>query len=78
VANTISWWEADTCKPAIFDLEKLARYFGVSITAFFPEAKPKSRANALLNATADLDDADLDEVRLFAKPALTSIRIAKR
>ena len=53
-------------KPAVSDLEKLARYFGVSLTAFFPESNPKSRTNALLSATADLDDADLDEVRLYA------------
>ncbi|MCI0352035.1 MAG: hypothetical protein L0Z53_21660 [Acidobacteriales bacterium] len=53
--------ETATYKPAISDLEKLARYFGVPITAFFPDANPKSRANALLSATADLNDADLDE-----------------
>jgi hypothetical protein len=33
------------------DLEKLACYFGVPITAFFPEATPKSRINTLLSAT---------------------------
>ena len=65
-ANTISRWETATYKPAISDLEKLARCFGVPITAFFPETNPKSRANALLSATADLDAADLDEVRLYA------------
>jgi transcriptional regulator with XRE-family HTH domain len=65
-ANTISRWETATYKPGISDLERLARYFGVPITAFFPEASPKSRANALLSATAGLDDADLDEVRLYA------------
>jgi transcriptional regulator with XRE-family HTH domain len=65
-ANTISRWETATYKPAISDLEKLARYFDVPITAFFPEANPKSRTNGLLSATAGLDDADLDEVRLYA------------
>lgn len=44
----------------------LARYFGVPITAFFPEASPKSRTTGLLSATTGLDDADLDEVRLYA------------
>ena len=66
-----------TYKPAISDLEKLARYFGVSITAFFPEANPKSRTNALLSATTDLDDADLNEVRLYAL-FRKSRRLAKR
>ncbi|MEO8053123.1 MAG: helix-turn-helix transcriptional regulator [Acidobacteriota bacterium] len=65
-ANTISRWETATYKPAISDLEKLAGYFGVPITSFFLEANPKSRTNALLGAAADLDDADLDEVRLYA------------
>jgi transcriptional regulator with XRE-family HTH domain len=65
-ANTISRWETATYKPAISDLEKLARYFGVAVTAFLPESNPKSRTNALLSATAGLDDADLDEVRLYA------------
>lgn len=65
-ANTISRWETATYKPAVSDLEKLARYFGIPLTAFFPESNPKSRTNALLSATAGLDDADLDEVRLYA------------
>jgi len=76
-ANTISRWETATYKPAVFDLEKLARYFGVSITAFFPEATPKSRTNALVSATAGLDDADFDEVRLYAL-FRKSRRLAKR
>lgn len=65
-ANTISRWETATYKPAVSDLEKLGRYFGVSITVFFPEATSKSRINTLLSATAGLDDADLNEVRLYA------------
>ena len=65
-SNTISRWETATYKPSISDLEKRARFFSVPITAFFPEPNPKSRPNALLSATADLDNADLDEVRLYA------------
>jgi transcriptional regulator with XRE-family HTH domain len=65
-ANTISRWETATYKLAISDLEKLARYFGVPVTAFLPESDPKSRTNAPLSATAGLDDADIDEVRLYA------------
>jgi transcriptional regulator with XRE-family HTH domain len=66
-ANTISRWETATYKPSISDLEGLARFFGVPITVFFPEAHPKSRTNALLSATADLDDKDLEEVTLYAQ-----------
>ena len=65
-ANTISRWETATYKPSISELEMLARFFGVPITVFFPEAKPKLRVNALISATADLDDRDLEEVTLYA------------
>jgi transcriptional regulator with XRE-family HTH domain len=66
-ANTVSRWETATYKPSISDLERLARFFGVSIIIFFPQAQPKSRTNALLSATVDLDDEDLEEVTLYAQ-----------
>src|SRR5206468_4669334 len=66
-ANTISRWETATYKPSISDLEALAQFFGVPITVFFPQAEPRSRASALLSATADLDDEDLEEVALYAR-----------
>ena len=66
-ANTISRWETATYKPSVSDLEKLAQFFGVPITVFFPQQEPKSRANALLSAAADLDDVDLEEVVLYAQ-----------
>lgn len=66
-ANTISRWETATYKPSISDLERLAQFFGVPITVFFPQAEPKPRTNGLLTATADLDDADLEEVMLYAQ-----------
>ena len=65
-ANTVSRWETAAYKPSISDLEKLAQFFGVPITIFFPEPQPKSRANALLSAAADLDDENLEEVTLYA------------
>jgi transcriptional regulator with XRE-family HTH domain len=65
-ANTISRWETATYKPSISDLERLAQFFGVPITTFFPHSVPKSRINALLVAANDLDEDDLDEVTLFA------------
>lgn len=66
-ANTVSRWETATYKPSIADLEVLARFFGVPIAVFFPEAQAASRANALISATADLDDRDLEEVTLYAR-----------
>ena len=35
-SNTVSRWETGTYKPTAEDLDKLARLFEVSITAFFP------------------------------------------
>ena len=66
-ANTVSRWETATYKPSISDLEGLARFFGVPIAVFFPGAQPGSRAGALISATADLDDRDLEEVTLYAR-----------
>ena len=40
-ANTVSRWEIATYKPAISDLERLARYFGVPVTFLFPAATDK-------------------------------------
>jgi transcriptional regulator with XRE-family HTH domain len=65
-ANTISRWETATYKPSISDLERLARFFGVPITIFFPQLGATSKAKALFSATADLDDDDLEEVTLYA------------
>jgi len=65
-ANTISRWETATYKPSVSDLENLARFFGVPITAFFPEIQPSSQVKALLTATRGLDESDLEEVTLYA------------
>ena len=66
-ANTVSRWETATYKPSVSDLERLARFFGVPVTVFFPQLQPTPRINALLSATGDLDDADLEEVMLYAQ-----------
>jgi hypothetical protein len=60
-------WETATYKPSISDSERLARFFGVPITIFFPQPAPKARTNALLSATADLDDETLEEVTPYAQ-----------
>jgi transcriptional regulator with XRE-family HTH domain len=77
-ANTVSRWETAIYKPSISDLEKLARFFGTPITVFFPQSEPKSRTNALLSATADLDDDNLEEVTLYAQFRRTRQRKKKR
>lgn len=65
-ANTVSRWETATYKPSISDLERIARFFGVPITLFFPDPHPASRTNTLLTATSDLNDEDLEELTLYA------------
>ncbi len=65
-ANTVSRWETATYKPSISDLEKIARFFGVPITSFFPQPQVISRTKTLLTATADLDDEDLEELTFYA------------
>lgn len=77
-ANTVSRWETATYKPSISDLEKLARFFGTPITTFFPHPEPKPRTNALLRATADLDDENLEEVTLYAQFRRTRQRKKRR
>jgi transcriptional regulator with XRE-family HTH domain len=65
-SNTISRWETATYKPSVSDLEKVARYFGVSLSVFFPGIEPAGRLQALMSATGDLDDDDLDELTRYA------------
>jgi len=64
--NTISRWETASYKPTIRDLHKLAQFFGVSISVFFP-AVENSRLQALMSATGELDDDDLDELTRYAQ-----------
>lgn len=66
-SNTISRWETATYKPSLEDLEKVARYFGVPIGVFFPNIEPSARLQALMSATGDLDDNDLDELTRYAQ-----------
>lgn len=66
--NTISRWETGTYKPTPEDLENLARFFGVSITLFFPDLKEGGeRMAALASATGGLSQADFVEVVRYAE-----------
>jgi len=67
--NTVSRWETCTYKPSVEQLEKLARFFGVSITIFFPGMTvPKSaQLNALMSATGGLSSDDIEEVLRYAE-----------
>ncbi len=65
--NTVSRWETAAYKPSVSDLERLAQFFGVPITVFFPGMDSGVRLQALLSATGDLDDDDLDEITRYAQ-----------
>lgn len=67
--NTVSRWETGAYKPAIEDLDKLARFFCVSILDLFPpEDRPQSKeVTALLRAASSLPDKDVVELRRYAE-----------
>jgi transcriptional regulator with XRE-family HTH domain len=67
--NTVSRWETATYKPDINDLEKLSRFFGISILEFFPqqEALHDGPIAALLRAAKELPAEDVEELRKYAE-----------
>jgi len=67
-SNTVSRWETGTYKPTAEDLDKLARFFKVSITVFFPDLEnDDGRVAALTSATGGLSDKDFEEVVRYAE-----------
>ena len=70
-ANTISRWETGIYRPAVTDLEKLSRFFGVSIHSFFPSEMvgedEDEDLKALLRTARQLHPADLEELRKYAE-----------
>lgn len=68
-ANTISRWETGIYRPSVEDLDKLSRFFGVSILEFFPkdDSPVESKVSALLRAARDLPEEDIDELQKFAE-----------
>ena len=69
--NTISRWETGTYRPSLKDLERLSRFFGVSIMAFFPpemiDAEEDENLKALLRTARQLHPADIEELRKYAE-----------
>lgn len=66
--NTVSRWETGTYRPSAEQLDKVARFFGISITAFFPGmGKQDEVPQALLSATRGLKSDDLEEVIRYAE-----------
>ena len=69
--NTISRWETGTYRPSVKDLERITRFFGVSIISFFPsemlDAEEDENLKALLRTARQLHPADLEELRKYAE-----------
>ena len=67
--NTISRWETATYHPTLEDLDKLARFFNISIMSFFPDDQQhtQDRIAPLLRAAKDLPDNDLEELQRYAE-----------
>jgi transcriptional regulator with XRE-family HTH domain len=70
-SNTISRWETGTYRPSLKDLEKISRFFGVSIMSFLPsemvDADEDENLKALLRTARQLHPADLEELRRYAE-----------
>ncbi|HKY30191.1 MAG TPA: helix-turn-helix transcriptional regulator [Pyrinomonadaceae bacterium] len=69
-ANTISRWETGVYQPGLHDLEKLARFFGVSVVTFLaPEMLEGEDENlaALLRTARQLHPDDLEELMKYAE-----------
>ena len=69
--NTISRWETGTYRPSLKDLERISRFFGVSIMSFLPNEMvaddEDENLKALLRTARQLHPADLEELRKYAE-----------
>lgn len=75
-ANTISRWETAAYKPTAKDLHGLAKFFGTSISIFFPETED-IRLHALMSATGNLNDEDIEDVTEYAQYRKARRRLKK-
>ena len=70
-ANTISRWETGTYCPSFVDVERIARFFGVSMMSFLlPEMIDEDadeNIKALLRTAKQLHPADLEELQKYAE-----------
>jgi transcriptional regulator with XRE-family HTH domain len=74
-ANTISRWETGVYRPSVEDLEKLAKFFDVAVSSFFPSPPPQEypflQSNplfqSLLSATGKLREKDLQDLIDYAE-----------
>lgn len=69
--NTISRWETGTYRPSLKDLERISRFFGISMMSFFPadmvDEEEDENLKALLRTARQLHPADLEELHKYAE-----------
>jgi transcriptional regulator with XRE-family HTH domain len=69
--NTISRWETGTYRPSLKDVERISRFFGVSIISFLPseliDEEEDESLKALLRTARQLHPADVEELRKYAE-----------
>ena len=69
--NTISRWETGTYRPSLKDLERISRFFGVSMISFLPDElidhDEDENLKALLRTARQLHPDDLEELRKYAE-----------
>jgi len=66
--NTVSRWETAIYKPKLQDLDKLANFFGTTISSFFPADEQVVTHNTLLRAAKaaeDLPESDKKAIQDF-------------
>lgn len=69
--NTISRWETGTYCPSFKDVERVARFFGVTVKSFLPpemfDQEEDENLKALLRTARQLHPADLEELQKYAE-----------
>ncbi len=68
--NTISRWETGVYCPSLTDIEKLARFFGVTVMTFFPQDEvdvQDDKLLTLLRTARQLHPEDLEELTKYAE-----------
>ena len=66
--NTVSRWETATYKLSLNELQKLADFFHVRLSSLLPpEENEQSAHKALLSATGDLPEEDIQELIEYAE-----------
>ena len=70
-ANTISRWETGMYRPSFKDVERISRFFGVSMKSFLPDetidTDEDENLKALLRTARQLHPADLEELTKYAE-----------